>query len=48
VHAARQRLDVERLGILAVDAVTDAAQQREIAQTLRGVGTFGHVRDRAT
>jgi hypothetical protein len=35
VHAPRERLDVERLGVLAVDAVAHAAQPREVAQVLR-------------
>jgi hypothetical protein len=32
VDAARQSLDVQRLRVVAVDSVTDPAQQREIAQ----------------
>ena len=47
VHPAGECLDVERLCVLAVDPVTNAAQQLEIAQSLLAGGP-GHVRDRAT
>jgi hypothetical protein len=48
VGAAGQGLDVQRLGILPVDPVADATQQREVAQVLRRGGSAGHLRDRAT
>jgi len=38
VHAAGERLDVQRLGVLPVDPVADAAQPREVAQVLRRAG----------
>ena len=41
MHTSRQRLDVQRQRVLAVDAVAHAAQQREVAQTLLGRRT-GH------
>src|SRR5512133_386433 len=48
VGAAGQGLDVQRLGVLPVDPVADATQQREVAQVLRRRGSAGHLRDRAT
>src|SRR5215217_4832983 len=48
VRAAGQRLDVQRLGVLPVDPVADAAQLREVAQVLRRRGSAGHLRDDAT
>jgi hypothetical protein len=48
VHAAGKRLNVQRLHILPVDPVADAAQPREVAQVLRRSGSAGHLRDRAT
>jgi hypothetical protein len=38
VGVARERLDIQRLGVLAVDPVADATQQREVAQVLRRRG----------
>jgi hypothetical protein len=35
VHAAGERLDVQRLRVLPVDPVANAAQPREVAQVLR-------------
>ena len=37
-----RRIDVQRLSVLAVDPVADAAQNREVAQVLRGGGPGGH------
>ena len=34
VHATGQRLDVQWLGVLAVDPVPDPTQQGEVAETL--------------
>jgi hypothetical protein len=34
VRVAGERLDVERLCVVPVDPVADAAQQREVAQVL--------------
>lgn len=48
VRVAGQRLDVQRLGVLAVDAIADAAQAREVAQVLIVAGSAGHPCDRAT
>jgi hypothetical protein len=48
VRAAGERLDVQRLRVLPVDPVADAAQPREVAQALRRGGSAGHLRDRAT
>jgi len=42
VRVAGQRLDVERLGLLAIDAVADAAQSREVAKILRRRRSGGH------
>src|SRR5438309_3507514 len=36
VHPTCERLDVERLRVIAVDAVADATQPREVAQVLLG------------
>jgi hypothetical protein len=43
VHTAGEGLDVERLRVLPVHPVTDAAQQGEVAQVLRPVGFAGHM-----
>jgi hypothetical protein len=48
VHAAGERLDVQRLRVLPVDPVANAAQPREVAQVLRRGGSAGHLRNRAT
>jgi hypothetical protein len=48
VRAAGERLDVQRLGVLPVDPVADAAQQREVAQVLRRRWSAGHLQNRAT
>jgi hypothetical protein len=48
VRAAGERLDVQRLRVLPVDPVADAAQPREVAQVLRRGGFAGQTRDRAT
>jgi hypothetical protein len=45
VCATGERLDVQRLRVLAVDAVADAAQKREVAQVLRRGGSGGQERD---
>jgi len=45
VHAAGERLDVQRLDVLPVDPVANAAQQREVAQVLRCGGSAGRLRD---
>jgi hypothetical protein len=34
VDAPRKRLDVQRLRVLAIHAVADASQEREVAQVL--------------
>jgi hypothetical protein len=47
VDAAGQRLDVQRLRVLPIDPVANAAQPREVAQVLRCGGFAGHLRDRA-
>ena len=47
VHAAGQRLDVQRLRVLPVDPVADAPQQRQVAQCCCARGGAGHVRNRA-
>jgi hypothetical protein len=47
-RAAGERLDVQRLRVLPVDPVADAAQPREVAQVLHRGGSAGHLRDRAT
>src|SRR5205807_8892525 len=44
VRAAGERLDVQRLRVLSVDPVADAAQPREVAQVLRRGGSAGHLR----
>jgi len=43
-----RRVIVQRLRVLPVDPVADAAQPREVAQVLRRSGSDGHLRDRAT
>ena len=48
MRAAGERLDVQRLRVLPVDPVADAAQQREVAQVLLRGGSAGHPRDRGT
>jgi hypothetical protein len=48
VRAAGERLDVQRLRVLPVDPVADAAQPRKVTQVLRRRWTAGHLRDRAT
>src|SRR5215207_752779 len=48
VRAAGERLDVQRLRVLPVDPVANAAQPREVAQVLRCGGSAGHLRDHAT
>src|SRR5919112_1971669 len=48
MRATGERLDVERLRVLAVDPVADAAQQREVAQLLLRGGVAGHLGHRAT
>jgi hypothetical protein len=48
VRAAGKRLDVQRLRVLPVDPVADAAQPREVAKVLRHGGTAGRLRDYAT
>src|SRR5215211_497923 len=48
VRVAGERLDVQRLRVLPVDPVADAAQQREVAQVLHRGGSAGHLRNRAT
>jgi hypothetical protein len=47
VRAARERLDVQRLRVLAVDPVANAAQAREVAKVLRRGGSAGHDENRA-
>jgi hypothetical protein len=42
VRAAGERLDVQRLRVLPIDPVADAAQPREVAQVLRRGGSAGH------
>src|SRR5439155_25172190 len=48
VRVAGERLDVQRVGVLPVDPVSNAAEQREVAQVLRRDGSAGHARDRTT
>src|SRR5664279_2117337 len=48
VRAAGERLDVQRLRVLPVDPVADAAQPREVAQVLLRGGSAGHLHNRAT
>ena len=48
VRVAGERLDVQRLRVLPVDPVADAAQQREVAQVLLRGWSARHLRDRAT
>jgi hypothetical protein len=47
VHAAGERLDVERLRVVPVDPVADAAQPREVAQA-RAVGGGQRTRIKTT
>jgi hypothetical protein len=42
VHAASERLDVQRLCVLPVDAVADATQARQIMEVLRRGGSARH------
>ena len=42
MRAAGERLDVQRLRVVPVDPVADAAQPREVAQVLRLDGSAGH------
>ena len=44
VHAAGERLDVQRLGVLAVHPVAHASQQLEVPQALILRGCAGHLR----
>jgi hypothetical protein len=48
VRIAGERLDIQRLGVLAVDPVADAAQPGKVAQVLLVGGSASHLRDRAT
>jgi len=48
VRAAGKCLDVQRLRVLAVDPVPDAAEPHEVTEVLRNGGRAGHVHDRAT
>ena len=48
VRAARERLDVEWLGVLAIDPVAHAAQLGEVAQLLCGGRSARHLPHRAT
>jgi hypothetical protein len=48
VRAAGERLDVQRLRVLPVDPIADAAQPREITQVLRRGRSARHRPDRAT
>jgi hypothetical protein len=48
VRVSAERLDVQRLSVLPVDPVANAAQPREVAQMLLCGGSAGHLRDRAT
>jgi hypothetical protein len=43
MRATGERLDVERLRVLPVDPVADAAQPREIAQVLVRGGSASHL-----
>jgi hypothetical protein len=47
VRAACEGFDVQRLGVLAIDPIPDAAQQREVAQVLRCGRSPGHRSNRA-
>ncbi|GCD89014.1 hypothetical protein NLS1_10200 [Nocardioides sp. LS1] len=42
MRVARERLDVERLRVVAVDPVPDAPEAHEVAQTLLLRGAAGH------
>jgi hypothetical protein len=48
MYAAGERLDVQRLRVLPVDPVANAAQQREVAQVLLSGGSAGHMGDRTS
>src|ERR1700680_499880 len=48
VRAAGQRLNVQRLRVLPVDPVANAAQPGEVTQVLGPGGCAGHTQDRAT
>ena len=48
MRAAGERLDVQRLRVLPVDPVADAAQPGEVAEVLWRNRSAGHPRDRAT
>src|SRR6266545_4173631 len=48
VRAAGERLDVQRLRVLPVEPIANAAQPRKVAQVLHRSGSAGHPRDRAT
>src|ERR1700674_3376332 len=48
VRAAGERLDVQRLRVLPVHPVANAAQAREVAQMLSRGWCVGHLRDHAT
>ena len=43
VRASGERLDVQRLRVLPVDPVSNAAQPHEVAKVLRRVGPAGHL-----
>ena len=45
MRAAGQRLDIQRLRVLPVDSVPDAAQPGEVAQVLFRGGPGGHTHD---
>jgi hypothetical protein len=47
VRAAGERLDVQRLGVVAVDPVADLTQEREIAEVLCRGGSARHSWNRA-
>ncbi|GLY99245.1 hypothetical protein Acsp02_64980 [Actinoplanes sp. NBRC 103695] len=42
MYASGQRLDVEGLGVLAIDAVPDPAEQGQVAEPLRVNSGHGH------
>src|SRR5271155_4812113 len=48
VRTAGERLDVQRLRVLPVDPVADAAQPCEVAQMLVRGGSAGHTQDRTS
>jgi hypothetical protein len=45
VRVARKRFDVQRLRVLAIDPIANAAQLRKITQLLGLGGSIGHKRD---